>query len=113
MIRLIVMYNLPDGADDDEFLRWRLGPHQNANASLENVLGTDFSSIVKAWPEDRTPRFRFVTTIEWPDMPAFEKAFYDPQVQADLRQNLNLLGDYEYSICESLTATKDIEVDIA
>jgi hypothetical protein len=33
MFRLTVMYNLPPGADEAEFLRWRLGEHQQNNAS--------------------------------------------------------------------------------
>ena len=80
MIRLIVMYNLPDGASEGEFLEWRLGPHQTSNAALPQVLRTDFGRIVKGWPDGSKPRFRFVTTLEWPNLAAFDAAFYAPEV---------------------------------
>jgi hypothetical protein len=110
MIRLIVMYNLPDGADEDTFLEWRLNDHQSANAALPGVLRTDFAKVVKAWPAEAVPRFRFATILEWPDMGAFERAFYAPSVQADLLENIKRLGEHEYSICEILTpSTEDAE----
>lgn len=110
MIRLIVMYNLPDGADEKTFLDWRLGPHQASNASMPQVSRTDFARIIGGWPEQTTPRFRFVTVVEWPDHAAFEAAFYAPSLQTDLRANLNKLGDYEYSISEILPSSQEIGV---
>jgi hypothetical protein len=109
MIRLLVMYNLPDGADEAEFLDWRLGPHQRSNAGLPSMLRTDFARVVGAWPAGATPRFRFVTTIDWPDLAAFEAAFYAPDVQAGLLENLKRLGDHEYSVCEILTSATGAE----
>ena len=109
MIRLLVMYNLPAGADEAEFLDWRLGPHQRSNAALPSMLRTDFARVVGAWPDSAVPRFRFVTTIEWPDRAAFESAFYAPDVQAGLLENIKLLGDYEYSFAEILASSEDLE----
>ena len=109
MIRLLVMYNLPDGADEAGFLKWRLGPHQGANAALPSMLRTDFARVAKAWPDGVAPRYRFVTTIEWPDMEAFDRAFYAPDVQSGLLENIKLLGDYEYLISEILTSSEDVE----
>ena len=37
MIRLTVLYNLPEGTDEAEFLRWRLGEHQAENAAMPGV----------------------------------------------------------------------------
>lgn len=113
MIRLIVMYNLPDGADETEFLNWRLGPHQQSNAALPRMRHTDFGRIVKAWPDSAVPRFQFVTTVEWPDMAAFEDAFYAPEVQIDLLENIKKLGEFEYSISEILTSTEDSGVKLS
>jgi len=110
LIRLVVMYNLSDGADEGGFLEWRLKHHQNANAALQGVLRTDFARVVKAWPDQAVPRFRFATILEWPDMEAFQRAFYAPSVQAELRENIKRLGEYEYSICEILTSS-DIAED--
>jgi len=105
MIRLIVMYNLRAGADEAAFLDWRLNHHQSANAALPGVLRTDFAQVLEAWPDRAKARFRFVTTLEWLDRQAFERAFYAPNVQAALRENLERLGEFEYSICETLTST--------
>jgi hypothetical protein len=109
MIRLVVMYNLPEGADEGAFLDWRLNHHQNSNAALPGVLRTDFAKIVKAWPDQVHPRFRFATILEWPDTEAFERAFYDPDIQAELTENIKRLGEHEYSICEILTSSEIIE----
>lgn len=110
MIRLIVMYNLPDGADEKTFLDWRLGVHQASNASMPQVSRTDFARIIGGWPDESKPRFRFVTVVEWPDREAFEAAFYAPSLQNDLRSNLNKLGDHEYSISEILTSSQETGV---
>jgi hypothetical protein len=40
MIRLVVMYNLPEGADEHALLDWRLNHHQGTNAALPGVPGT-------------------------------------------------------------------------
>lgn len=103
MIRLVVMYNLPEGADEAAFLDWRLNHHQDSNAAIADVLRTDFARVVKAWPDRAKPRFRFCTILEWPDMAAFERAFYAPGLQAELLENIERLGEHEYSICEILT----------
>jgi hypothetical protein len=110
LIRLVVMYNLSDGADEGAFLDWRLKHHQNANAALPGVLRTDFARVVKAWPDQAVPRFRFATILEWRDMETFQRAFYAPSVQAELRENIKRLGEHEYSICEILTSS-DIAED--
>jgi len=48
VIRLTVLYNLPPGSDEEEFLRWRLGEHQEANASMPGVLRTDFGQVTES-----------------------------------------------------------------
>ena len=105
MIRLVVMYNLPEGADENAFLDWRLNHHQGTNAALPGVLRTDFAKVVKAWPDHAKPRFGFATILEWADIQAFEDAFYASSVQAELLENIERLGEFEYSICEILTSS--------
>jgi hypothetical protein len=104
------MYNLPEGADEQAFLDWRLNHHQYTNAALPGVLRTDFARVLKAWPDQAVPRFRFATILEWRDREVFEHAFYAPSVRAELRENIKRLGEYEYSICEVL-ASSDIAED--
>lgn len=108
MIRVIVMYNLPDGADETDFLDWRLGAHQRHNTALPDVLRTDFARITGAWPSSVVPRFRFITTVEWPDLASFERAFYAADVQAGLLENIKKLGEYDYSISEIITSSNDV-----
>ena len=113
MIRLIVMYNLPEGADEAAFLDWRLNHHQGANAALPGVLRTDFARVAQAWPNAAIPRFRFVTTLEWPDRRTFENAFYAATVQAELVENIKRLAEFEYSICEILASSDSREVTVS
>ena len=64
---------------------------------------------IKAWPDEVTPRFRFATILEWPDLEAFERAFYAPTLQAELLENIKRLGEYEYSICQILSSSDPVE----
>ncbi|MBL8131712.1 MAG: hypothetical protein JNL42_07620 [Anaerolineae bacterium] len=107
MIRLTVLYNLPPGSDEDAFLRWRLTDHQAANAGIEGVIRTDFARLERRFPADLPLPYRFMTTADWPDRESFEKGFYDPQVQADLTENLTKIADPLFLISEILTETRN------
>ena len=104
MIRLTVLYNLKPYVDEEEFLQWRLTEHQQANASMQGVIRTDFARIDQAWPAETDPPYRFMTTLDWPDMESFKEGFYDPEVQADLKKNLEMLNDPVFLISEILTS---------
>lgn len=105
MLRLTVLYNLPPGSDEDAFVRWRLTDHQGANAAIPGVVRTDFARINEAWPSDEPPPYRFMTILEWADRASFERGFYDPSVQTDLRDNLSKIADPMFLISEILTET--------
>lgn len=100
MVRLTVLYNLAPGVDEEEFLRWRLGPHQEENASQPGVLHTDFGVVQGAWPDDAAIPYRFMTTADWPDLETFRAAFYDPEYQVTLRANLAKLDSPLFLISE-------------
>ena len=102
MIRLTVLYNLPEDEAEEAFLEWRLSEHQDANASMPGVVRTDFARITECWPEGSMPPYRFQTTVDWPDRESFERAFYDEAVQSSLQENLEKLGDYAFMISEIL-----------
>lgn len=102
MIRLTVLYNLPDGTDEEEFLEWRLTDHKKNNESIPGVLRTDFARVVDSWPDGAIPGFRFQTIVEWADRETFESGFYDDSVQAALKTNLERLGDYSFVVSETL-----------
>ena len=112
MIRLTVLYNLPEDEDEEAFLAWRLSEHQEANASIPGVMRTDFGRVTECWPADSMPGFQFQTTVDWPDRQTFEKAFYDESVQANLKQNLERLGDYSFMISEILTESTSTETEV-
>ena len=106
MVRLTVLYNLSPDTDEEGFLKWRLTEHQDANLAIEGVVRTDFSRIDKAWPEGTNPPYRFMTTLDWPDMESFKKGFYDPEVQASLGENLKMLSNPVFLISEILISQK-------
>lgn len=98
MIRLTVLYNLPPGQDEERFLEWRLGEHQSANMSIEGVVASQFHRVL----QDGEPVYRFMTTVDWPDRESFERGFYDPQVQANLEENLKKISDPLFLVSECL-----------
>ncbi len=107
MIRLTILYNLPDGADEVEFLSWRLTEHQRANESMPGVVYTDFARIVDCWPNGSMPAYRFQTTVEWPDRESFTAGFHDEAVQKKLQENLRRLGNYSFFVSDVLNAGPD------
>jgi hypothetical protein len=106
MIRLTVFYNLPDGTDEEEFLKWRLGEHQENNSSMPDVLRTDFARIYEGVPRDVQPKHRFMTIAEWADKESFEAAFYGDGRQESLEESLKRITDYVFYISEVLIETK-------
>ena len=108
MVRLTVLYNLPEGSDEAAFLEWRLGEHQEENASMEGVIQTDFARVDEEWTPEKwhaKPRYRFMTTAVWSDRASFEKAFYDIKEQATLLENLKKLADPIFLVSEILIST--------
>ena len=110
MIRLTVLYNLPPGSDEEAFLRWRLGEHQEANASMPGVLRTDFGQVTESpLPgQGRAPNalpFRFMTVAEWETREEFEASFYEEGLQAELRENVEKISDAVFLVTEILTET--------
>jgi hypothetical protein len=101
VIRLTVLYNLPPGQDEKAFLEWRLGEHQSANMSIEGVVASEFHEILSD-AVGAAPAHRFMTTVDWPDRESFDKGFYDPQVQAELKGNLEKISDPVFLISRCL-----------
>jgi hypothetical protein len=104
-IRLTVLYNLPPGSDEEEFLHWRLGEHQEQNAAAPGVIRTDFGRVDALWPGDDKPPYRFMTIADWPDRASFEAYFYDEAVQAELNQDSERISDSLMLISEILVET--------
>jgi len=104
MIRLTVLYNLPGESDEEEYVAWRLSTHKDYLQSLPGVLHSDFARIADSWTNGATPTFRFQTTIDWPDRDSFDRDFFNDTVQANLRENLKKLGEYQFIVSEILSA---------
>jgi hypothetical protein len=86
MIKLTVLYNLPPGANHEEFLEWRTGPHQRSNVQMPGLLKTDFYAIYASL--EGPPSYQYITELYFPDQATFEKAFFDEDFQAGLDKSL-------------------------
>ncbi len=108
MIRLTILYNLPPGSDEAEFLQWRLGEHQAQNAGMDGVIHTDFARVDAEWTLDNPrakPTYRFMTIAEWDDRASFEASFYGTESQDGLRDDLKRIADQMLLISEILVST--------
>ncbi|MGO8693903.1 MAG: EthD domain-containing protein [Rectinemataceae bacterium] len=101
MVKLTVLYNLPPGADHDEFIRWRTTVHQRDNMSMPGVVKSDFYVIRSAWHESESP-YRYQTEAYFPDMATFERSFHDPAYQAALAISLERIADPLFLISEEV-----------
>ena len=105
MIRLTVLYNLPDGSDEEAFLRWRLGEHQENNSDMSGVVYTDFSKINGTWPQDKPSPYRFMTIADFESKEVFEESFYSDAAQAKLKEDIKRIKDPLFLTSEILTKT--------
>jgi len=101
MVKLTVIYNLPSGADHEEFLKWRTTEHQEDNMSMPGIIKTDFYIIESSWQRKEAP-YRYMTEAYFPDMETFEKTFFDPDYQAKLAISLKRIADPLFLISEEV-----------
>ena len=101
MIKLTVVYNLPPGADHEEFIKWRTTTQQESNMSIPGVIKSDFYVIRRAWKLEETP-YRYMTEVYYPDMETFEKGFFDSDYQAGLAKSLERITDPLFLISEEV-----------
>lgn len=102
MVKLTVIYNLPAGADHEEFLRWRTTEHQQENMALPGVIKSDFYVIKESWPDRKTPPYRYMTEAYFPDMETLHRTFFDPDYQQRLAESLKRIADPIFLISEEL-----------
>lgn len=103
MVKLTVLYNLPPGADHEEFLEWRTGPHQERNVQMAGLLKTDFYAVFGS--RDGPPRYRYVTELYFPDRQTFEDAFDDEEFQENLDRSLERVVDTVFLFSEEVLTT--------
>ena len=109
MIRLTVLYNLPPGTDEAEFLRWRLGEHQASNESGYGVLRTDFGLIDERWTPAgivKDSPYRFMTIVDYPDRESFEKGFLAEAAQDKLDDDTKRITDTLFLISEIMATSE-------
>jgi hypothetical protein len=114
MIKVTVLYNLPPGKDEDEFVRWRTTTHHRSNISQPGVLKTDFYRIVGKpmvgpdQPATNGAPYRFMTEAYWPDLAAFEAAWNDPQQQAELVPAVAKIADALFLVSEEVLSHSNV-----
>ena len=86
MIKLTVLYNLPPEADHEAFLKWRTESHQQKLTRLPGLIEAAFY-VIQDYREGPAP-YRYMSELFFPDQQTFEKAFYDPDFQAGLKEDL-------------------------
>lgn len=101
MVKLTVVYNLPPGANHEEFLKWRTTEHQEDNMSIPGIIKSDFYLIKSSWQRKEAP-YRYLTEAYFPDMETFEKSFFDPGYQAKLAKSLERIADPLFLISEEV-----------
>src|SRR5688572_18280207 len=114
MIKLTVLYNLPPGTDEEEFVRWRTTQHNRANMARPGVLRGDFYRVVGqagvgqdgTHPRTSAAPYRFITEAYYPDLATFEAAWYDPEEQARLVPAVAKISDAVFLVSEELQTTE-------
>jgi len=103
MVKLTVLYNLPEDVDEQEFINWRKTTHEEDNSSMEGVIKTDF--YIADCGLDGPPRYRFITEVYWEDMETLKKVFFSEQVQQDLANDPWKVTDRLFLISEEVCKT--------
>ena len=101
MVKLTVLYNLPDGADHESYLAWRTGEHQQANASAPHVLKTDF--YVATSTQLGEPKYRYITEAYFETMADLNASFFSEASQSKLQEDVKRIKDPVFLISEEAT----------
>ena len=120
MIKLTVIYTLPEDADHKEFLKWRTTAHQKENMAVPGVIKGDFYAVREIYThqtagtddksepgsEDRLEEgplgYRYMTEAYWPDMESFKSAFFDSGYQERLMISLKKIADPIFIVSEEV-----------
>lgn len=125
MVKLTVMYTLPEGADHEAFLKWRTTEHQKENMGIPGVIKSDFFAVREIYThktshtdtaqepkskdrlEKEPLRYRYMTEAYWADMESFKSAFFDAGYQERLMESLKRIANPIFLVSdEVLSETK-------
>ncbi len=108
MIKITVLYNLPEDTDEDEFVRWRTTHHHAANIARPGVVRADFYRVLgtpmvgEERPASESPPYRFITESWWPSYDAFAASWNDPDEQARLVPAVAKIRDAMFLVSEEV-----------
>jgi hypothetical protein len=104
MVKLTVLYNLPEGADHEAFIKWRVTQGQQENAASSGVLKTDF--YVAKETVMGASKYRYITEAYFATMAELEASFFSPEAQAKLKEDMRMLGDSVFLISEEMASSE-------
>jgi hypothetical protein len=108
MIKVTVLYNLPPGTNEEEFLAWRMGPHNARNNADPHVVKSDFYRIIGTpavgpnRPAESDGPWRFVTEAYYTSMDDFEASWNSPAEQVRLVTAFTRIADPVVIVSEEL-----------
>lgn len=108
MIKVTVLYNLPEGTDEEEFVRWRTQVHHKNNIAQPGVVRSDFYRVLgqpgigDGRPRQATAPYRFITESYYNSIEEFEHSWYRPEEQARLVPAVAKLGEALFMVSEEL-----------
>lgn len=108
MVKVTVLYNLPAGTDEAEFIGWRTTQHHQANIARPGVIRADFYRVIGTpmvgpdRPASDRPPFRFVTESWWRTYEEFMASWNDSAEQARLVPAVAKIADALFLISEEL-----------
>jgi hypothetical protein len=104
MFKLTVLYNLPEGADHEAFLKWRTTQGQKENAESPGVLKTDF--YVAKETEMGAPVYRYITEAYFATMEDLQASFFSDEAQAKLKEDMKMMGEAVFLVSEELVSSE-------
>lgn len=108
MVKVTVLYNLPPGTDEEEFLEWRMTAHHKANIARPGVMKSDFFRVTGTprigaeRPESSDAPYRFMTEAYYESETSFLESWNDPDEQARLVPAVAKIADSLFLISEEL-----------
>src|SRR5688572_14777808 len=108
LVKVTVLYNLPAGTDEDEFVRWRTTRHHAANVARPGVIRSDFYRVIgtpmvgEQRPASDHAPYRFVTESWWESYEAFVAGWNDPAEQSRLVPAVAKIADALFLVAEEI-----------
>ena len=113
MVKLTVMYTLPEGADHEAFLTLRTTEHQKENMGMPGVIKSDFYAVKEIYSH-KTDRlkaqpltYRYITEAYWPDMQQFTSVFFDAGYQEKLMESLKKIANPIFLVSEEVLSEEN------